>query len=288
MSISRLLQGDTLKISILFLLIASFFMLILKDVRQLFKKNKKTAIIYGIIIFVAFALIGFLSSSKVLNDTALNSFIGFQILFLILGGVHVWVLRTYFKELSKNRANFFKEFFFTLVFVFIGLIAFFKVTSSFKSIFRFTFLTSTIMFIIPLLFYKLYEFTLLIPVKIYKQWLYPIGEEIKDPSLEELKNPLVISFEFRKKGIDDDEITNFRVKAPENLGFGKLFYFFLNDYNERHPEGTIKYLHDDNTSHKWVFYRKASFFRSIKYINYSRTVNSNNLREDDIIICQRV
>ncbi len=263
-------------------------MFILTDVRKLFSKNKKKAIIYALIILVSFALVGLLSSSKVLNDTALNSFIGFQSLFLILGGIHVWVLRTYFKELSEDKSTFFNEFFFTLVYVFIGLIAFFKVTSSFKVLFKFMYLSSIITFIVPLLFYKLYEFSLLIPVKIYKKWLYPVGENIKDPSAKELKNPLVISFEFKKKDVADNEVTNFRVKAPENLSFGRLFYFFLNDYNERHPEEEINYLDENGATDKWVFYRKPSFFRSIKYINYAKTIESNNLKEDDVIICQRV
>lgn len=287
MGINSILQGDGLKISIIFFLVSSFFMLIVKDVRKLFTKNKKKAIIYAIVVLLVFALVGLLSSSKVLNNTALNSFIGFQILFLILGSLHFWAMRVFFKELSEDKSKFFPELLLTLAFVFIGLIAFFKVTGIFRPPFRFLFLTSAISFIVPLLFIRLYEFALQIPVKVYKQWLYPIGETVKEPQKDELKNPMVISFEFKKKGLEDDELTNFRVKAPENLEFGKLFYFFINDYNERHPEGEIDFLNADNTPHKWVFYRKPSFFKPIRYINYSKTVESNNLKEDDVVICQR-
>lgn len=284
---SNLLQGDVLKFSILFFAIGAFFMFILKNVRKLFTKNKKKAIIYAIIVFITFGLIGFLSSSKVLNDTIFNTYIAFQTIFLILGIVHVWVLRKYFSELSENENDYFSEFFFSLAFVFIGLIAFLKVTSIFKEDYKILFLTAIISFVIPLLFYKLYELALLIPVKIYKQWLYPLGENIKDPTSEELKNPLVISFEFIKKEEEDNKVTNFRVKAPENLEFGKLFYFFLNDYNERHPEGTIDFLDKDNTPHKWVFYKKPSFLNGLRYINYNKTVIGNRLKENDIIICKR-
>ncbi|MDC1161813.1 TssN family type VI secretion system protein [Tenacibaculum sp.] len=287
MGLNRLMQGDFFKVSLLFFIAGSFFMLILTDIRKLFTENKKKAIVYALIILVVFALVGLLSSSKVLNDTPLNSFVGFQLLFLILGAVHLWVLRTFFKKLSEDRTTFFSEFFFTLAFVFIGLIAFFKVTETFRSPFKFIFLSSVITFLVPLLFYKLYEFALLIPVKVYKQWLYPMDGNVKEPTSEELKNPLVISFEFKKTGEEDDEVTNFRVKAPENLEFGKLFYFFLNDYNERHPEGTVTFLDTDNKSQKWVFFRKPSFFKSLKHIDYSKTITANNLKEDDVIICQR-
>lgn len=287
MGINGILQGDTLKLSLLFFLISSFFMLIIKDVRKLFSKDKKKAIIYTLLTLIVFALIGLLSSPKVLNDTALNSFIAFQFLFLIFGGVHVLVMRRFFEDLSAEKSNFLNEVFFTLAIGFIGMIAFFKVTTSFKPLFNYTFLTAVLTFLIPILFVKLYEFALLIPIKVYKQWLYPLGENIKDPTANELKNPIVISFEFKKKDKEDDEVTNFRVKAPENLEFGKLFYFFLNDYNERHPEEKIDFLDESNTPHKWVFYRKAKFLSGVKYLNFSKTVVANDLKEDDVVICQR-
>lgn len=286
MGINKILNGDMLKISILFFLVSSFLMIILKDVRQLFTKNKKKAILYAVVLFILFALVGVLSSSKVLNDTPLNSFIGFQILFLVLGGIHVWGIRRFFGDLGEDKNNFINEFFFSLALLLIGLIAFFRVTSYFKSDFRFIFLASSICFIVPLMFYKMYEHALLIPMKIYQQWLYPLGADIKEPTSNELKNPLVISFEFKKQ-LDNGDVTNFRVKAPENLEFGKLFYFFLNDYNERHPEEEIEFLNEDRTAQEWIFYRKPSFFKSSKYINPERTVTINNLREDDVIICQR-
>jgi len=286
MGLNKILQGDIFKVSMLLLLVGSFLMIIVTDVRKLLTKNKKKTIIYGLILVLIFGLVGLLSSSKVLNDTPLNSFIGFQVLFLILGSIHVWGIRRFFSDLSEDKANFFNEFFFSLALLLIGLIAFFRVTSYFKTDFKFIFLASSLVFIVPLLFYKLYEYALMIPMKIYRQWLYPIGVEIKEPTENELKNPLVISFEFKKQ-LEDDKITNFRVKAPENLEFGKLFYFFLNDYNERHPEEEVQFLNDDNSPQEWIFYRKPSFFRSSKYINPEKTIDINTLKEDDVIICQR-
>ncbi len=286
MSLNAILQGNVIKVSMLFFLVGSAIMFIVKDIKKLFTKDKKKTIIYALILLLVFGLVGFLSSSKVLNDTPLNSFIGIQVLFLIMGGVHVWAMRKFFGDLSEDKTKMFNELFFTIGLLFLGIIAFYRVITHFKPAFTLIFLAATLVFLVPLLFYKLYEFALLIPVKIYEQWMYPLGENIKDPTPNELKDPLVISFEFKKTD-KSKELTNFRVKAPANLEFGRLFYFFLTDYNERHPEGTIDFLDKEEKPNKWIFYKKPSFFRSAMYINPEKTTNNNSLKENDIIICER-
>lgn len=286
-SLSNLANGGAFKMSLGLFIIGTMIMMLMTKLRKLFTKNKKQAIIYLIFVLLTFALVGLLSSSKVLNDTPLNSFFGFQFMFLGLGSLHLFILRKYFSELSKNKKHFFSEFLFTIAFLLIGLIAFHNVVGRFRAPFSLIFMASSIFFLIPLLFYKLYEFALQIPVPIYNQWLYPVGENIKDPTKKELQNPLVISFEFQKKP-DENDITNFRVKAPENMEFGKLFYFFINDYNEKHPESKIDFLKSDNQEpHGWIFYYKPNWWSSLKHISFDNTISWNNIKEDNVIICQR-
>lgn len=287
-SLNRIIQGDAFKLSIVFFIIGSLIMILVTKLRKLFTKNKKRAIVYAIVIFISFALVGLLSSSKVLNDTPLNSFIGFEVLFILLGSLHIFILRTYFEELSEDKSEFFPEFLFSLAFLCIGLIAFFNVTDKFRAPFKFLFLAASIAFMVPILLYKLYEFAMLIPIPVFKQWVYPVDENIKDPTSKELENPLVISFEFQKKQ-DQEELTNFRVKAPESMEFGKLFYFFINDYNERHPESTIEFLDAlDRNPIGWIFYYKPHWWSGIKHVNFSKTVEGNYIKEDHVIVCQRV
>lgn len=286
-SVGNLIQGDAFKLSLVFLIVGSLIMVLVSKLRKIFTKSKKKAIIYAVLILISFALTGLLSSGKVLNDTPLNSYIGFQIIFIILGSVHIYVLRNHFDELSEEENEFFPEFFFTIAIVCIGLIAFFNITNRFREPFKFIYLASAIAFIVPLLFYRLYEFAMSIPVPIYKKWLYPLGENINDPTAKELKDPLVISFEFQKKH-DKDDLTNFRVKAPEAMEFGKLFYFFINDYNERHPESTIEFLNDSNQPLGWIFYFKPNWWSSLKHINFAKTVSGNYIKEDHVIVCKRV
>ena len=287
-SIGNIANGDIFKLSIGLIIISTLIMMLMTKLRKLFAKNKKLAIIYALIVLVTFALIGLLSSSKVLNDTPLNSFFGFQFLFFAFGILHLYILRKHFPDLSQDKSAFFPEFLFTLAYVCLGLIAFIQVVNRFKSPFSYIFMSSTILFVLPTLFYKMYEFAMQIPVPIYESWIFPLGKNIKDPTKEELINPKVISFEF-KKTADDHEITNFRVKAPQAMEFGKLFYFFIIDYNERHPEGLIEILEDNSQQPiGWVFYFKPNWYSPLKHINFTQTVNANKITEDSVIICRRV
>ncbi|WP_028291053.1 TssN family type VI secretion system protein [Olleya sp. ITB9] len=286
-SLSSLLNGNAFKISILLFIVGSIIMMLFTKIRKTFSKQKKQSILYAIFILITFGLVGFISSSKILNDTAVNSFIGMQIVFLILGLLHLYILRKFFPALSEDKSDYFSEFLFTIAITLIGLFAFLNVVTNFREGINYTFLAASIPFIFPFMVYKLYEFSLLIPVPEYKNWFYPLEVDVKEPTKKELQNPLVISFEF-KKNENLPDITNFRVKAPENMEFGKLFYFFINDYNERHPESQIDYL-DQNTKEPngWIFYKKPTWISSLRHINFSKTVLNNDIKEDYVIVCQR-
>jgi len=284
---TNILSGNMFKTSIILFFISSLIIGLVKKLRKLFTKNKKLAIFYALFILLTFALTGLLSWQKVLNDSPLNSFIGIQFVFLLLGLIHLYILNTFFPELSNEDSNFFGGFLFTLAVMCIGFIAFSNVVNTFRPAFSFTFLGSGLFFLIPFLIKKLYDFAINIPVPIYKKWLYPLNPNFKDPTQNELTNPAVISFEFQKKH-EDDDITNFRIKAPENMEFGKLFYFFINDYNTRHPEDTIEFL-DEQTQqpYEWIFYFKPNWLGNLNHIDFSKTVLNNTIRENSVIVCQR-
>lgn len=287
-ALTNIMNGNMFKVSLVLFFISSIIMGLVKNLRKLFTKNKKRAILYALFILVTFALTALLSSSKVLNDTPLNSFIGIQVLFLILGLLHLYVLNKYFSDLTESDSSFFSELLFTIVILLIGLIAYMNVVNRFRPSFSFMFLSAGLFFLIPFLFNKLYQFAFSIPVPVFKKWKYPLESDIKDPTSKELTNPAVISFEFQKTN-EDKEVTNFRIKAPENMEFGKLFYFFINDYNERHPESTIEFLDESSQEpYEWNFYFKPNWLGSSKHIDYSKTVYNNDVKENDVIVCLRV
>lgn len=286
LSLPAAIHMDIIKIGLLLFGVSSILMGFIIPLKKLFMKNKKKFFIYMIFILCFFALNGLLSNKKVLNDIPLNNFIGFQIIFLLLGCVHVIVLRRFFPDLIEKLTSFWPEFLYTIVTAFLGLISFLFVVNSYKPDYQFIFTLSILWFIIPYFIVKLYEYAISIPLPIYKKWFYPLDKNIKDPKDEELNNPLVISFEFNK-GSNQDELSNFRLKAPEKMEFGTLFYFFINDYNDRHPEAKIEYVDAQNAPHGWIFYKKAKWLSFQKHIDFTRTIEGNNIKEDDIIICQR-
>ena len=282
------MNGDIFKLSMGLVIISTLIMILVAKLRKLFSKNKKRAFIYALFIIATFALTGLLSSSKVLNDTPLNSFYGFEFFLFGLGVLHIYILRKYFPDLTEDKSEFFPEFLFTVIYTCIGLIAFLQVVHRFRYPFSYVFMSSALLFVIPTLVYKMYEFAMLIPVPIYNSWLFPLNKEIKDPTTTELAHPRVISFEFRKKE-SESNITNFRVKAPKNMEFGKLFYFFIIDYNAREPGSEIETL-DEKTKQPcgWVFHFKPNWWSPIKHVDFTNTIAANNIKENAVIICRRV
>lgn len=283
-----ILNNEILKVNLGLFVVGTLLMTLMGKLRKVFGKNKKAAILYGLFVLLTFGLTGLLSSSRVLNDTPMNSFIGFQLVFFLLGLLHIYVMYTWFPDLSEDESQFFPQCLFTLAYTCLGLIVFLQVVDKFRSPFNYVFMTSALWFIIPILFLKLYHFATQIALPVYDSWLFPLGKEIKDAGKNEWADPKVIAFEFKKRE-NEDHITNFRIKAPQGMEFGKLFYYFIIDYNERHPEGKIEIL-DEKTQRpsSWVFHFKPHWYSPVRHIDFNRTVAFNNIGENSVIMCSRV
>ncbi len=148
-------------------------------------------------------------------------------------------------------------------------------------------LTSVLLFLVPSLFYITFVYFLDIPVKILRKWHYPVDKHIDDPTDREMDAPLVVGFEFKKKP-EDENMTTFRAKAPKEMIFGKLFYYFINDYNTRNPDEKIEYLDEKNKPVSWIFYHKPGWFSGIRYIDPQETNSFNFIKENSVIVCKRV
>ena len=72
------------------------------------------------------------------------------------------------------------------------------------------------------------------------------------------------------------------------MTFGKLFYYFINDYNDRNPDEKIEYLDEKNKPVDWIFYFKPKWFSSIHYIDPEETNSFNFVKENSVILCKRV
>lgn len=260
--------------------------LIVSKIRGSFKPFTKPTVYYILLYAAGFAVVGLLSWFRFLESNT-QQFLLFQFFFLWLGILHVYTLTTRLKWV--NEKTYWAEVFLTLAILFIGGLCFMMTYRLFrKDYMDLTMATAGVIFFIPLIVYYTYKQAVAIPFKILKQWHYPAHMEIAEVDEKKLRNLLVISFEFHKKGTEK-HFTNFRAKAPVDMEFGELFYYFINDYNERHPSASIAYINEKGVPSGWIFFKKPRWYTLFtKYIDPERTIFINKIKENDIIICSRV
>jgi len=210
-----------------------------------------------------------------------------QAVSLLIGIAHVFLARIILPWYSE------KGFGVQLVFIICILIfgyLFFNLSFTFliDSDVKFVWYLSMLWFLVPVLLDQTIVKLLEVPPKDFKKWKYPVGETIEDPSDSEMENPVVISFVF-KKHPDDNDTTTFRAKAPLGMALGRLFYFFINDYNGRHPEATISYMDNNNTTDQWVFFKVRFKLLKLKTaLDPDEAMYNSNIKENDVLVCSRI
>jgi hypothetical protein len=271
-------------IAIFFIIALTLLLFVLTQAKEA-AKYKNATIIYLVITALCIGiacLTGFLG----LIDDHFTFFIVIQALFLIIGSLNAWLLYRLLPWASKDK--FIWEFLFTFVIACFGAIFSMLVFTFLLHIaaFQYVMLSALAWFFVPFFFAQAYNRYLAIPSRIYKTWQYPVGREISDPLDSELVSLFVISFVFHKK-MNDPEITTFRAKAPAKMVFGRLFFYFLNDYNDRHRESPIEFLDLDHHPYGWIFYHKPWWIKR-RYIDPDLFINRNHIRENSVIYCQRI
>jgi hypothetical protein len=251
-----------------------------------FLSNKNKLIVYTILFIIAFAMIAVLGFKGLISEPLILCVV-FQCCFLILGILHVNAVYHHF-EWSEEK-SFLPEFGFT---IFIWMICVIPYLLIYKAInddgFHYIMIGTTLFFIVPLFFNQTFESAIQIPEKIYKRWIFPAGKKMEDPSDSEMGNLLIISLLIQRKGVYE-ELTQFKIKAPENMPFGKLFYFFIEDYNSAHPDMPIEYSDKLAKPYEWMFYFKPIWYLGNlkRYIDPELTSKQNKLRENSVIVCER-
>lgn len=261
--------------------------LVAKKIRNSFKPFSKKAIWYLLISVAVFALTGLFVAARFFS-TYSGYFIFFQILFLLYGCLHIYWMQQKM-DWGKDKRSFWPDLIFTFLILLAGAICF-------MLMYRFvnreglelSMMLSTMFFIIPLFVWHTFHSAMAIPPKVFNQWYYPVHEPMEDPEEGKLKNMLLISFEFQKNG-RDSFFTNFRAKAPVDMELGQLFYYFINDYNERHPQAQIHFSSGTGEPYGWMFYKKPKWYTILTtYMDSDKTIFLNRIRENDIIVCSRV
>lgn len=255
-------------------------------VRGNFKPYRKQTGLYLLAALFFYGIVAF-AAHPAFTGSAMWVLVFFQAYFLLLGAAHIYLMRQKLKWSGDEKA-FYLDMLFTLLVSVLGCMLFLLVYQWINANgLQYVMAASILFFIVPFLFYYTFKRATAIPPKIVKQWYYPVHEAIEEPDDSKLKNLLVISFEFPKQA-GDPRVTNFRAKAPADMEFGRLFYYFINDYNERHPGSRVQVANETGEPNGWIFYRKPTWYSLLtKYIDADKTVFANRIKENEVIICTR-
>jgi hypothetical protein len=250
-----------------------------------YKKYRKANLLYALAAAGCFFIIG-LTGFFGLAKVPLYFFIVIQALILIMGILHIYLL---FKLLPwAASGKFVGEFLFSLAITIFGA-AFLLLAFTLLKLHdhRFVFLSALVWFMVPLFFRLAFHRLYSIPPKILKNWFYQSDKAMEDPTDSELESPVIVSFVFLKNR-ENQEMTIFRAKAPKAMKFGRLFYYFINDYNDRNPGEAIEVVNNENNPFGWIFYHKQKLPLIRHYLDPDETVHENRIRENSIIVCRRV
>lgn len=148
--------------------------------------------------------------------------------------------------------------------------------------------TSLVIFIVPLIFYYCYVQFISIPFDIYKTWRFDPDQKPHNFQGVDFDKLMVLNVELSKNSEDQQR---FIVKAKTlatGITFGDWFYRVVDDYNHKNPNATIKLMDSGNEPYYWIFYIKRSFFSIRKYIDFEQDITTNNITENQTVICKRV
>ena len=267
--------------SVFFIIALIFFGIYLKKVKDAGKKKWKL-ILYLIVAGILVGLIGILGFIE-FTKLPLWIFIVAQVWLLLIGILHTWLFE---KIIPLENTNF-GRILFTLALCFFGyVLVLLSFVLYFKSPFpRFYFLPA-FFFIAPPFVIIAFNNFIKIPMKVYKEWDFPAPDTLPDPSDNEMADPIIVNFEIRKQCADSRTV--FKAKAPKAMDLGRLFYFFIIDYNSRNPNNPILIDDCNKKLFKWSFYMTANIITGKIHLDPEISISDNRIKENASVICERI
>lgn len=250
-----------------------------------FKKRQKK-FYYYLLIHVAVMAVVAAIVYNLRQSTVMLRYITLLVSAVIMGGLHVYFYKSVFDKFDTDHD--FKKFLLALITSFALVVPIIMVGAHFDDLeFLPYYFLVTATFVLPTCFYILFTYSVSIPVKLYSKWYYPLGQKYDTPKHYELKNMIVLNFIFHKN-TREEHMTSFKAKAPKDMDFGRLFFFFINDYNDKKATTKIEMTEDSGDPFGWYFYIKPSWYGSSKHIDSEVSVEKNNLEDGDVVVCQRI
>ncbi|MDX2002100.1 MAG: TssN family type VI secretion system protein [Chitinophagales bacterium] len=264
--------------------LGSVFMIFKKDGK---KVSIKSFVIYTVAILLIFALSGLTGLMESVSPVSLHG--GLQILCFAVGAIYAATL--YKLNSWPEPESFWREALFTLYLAVLGAVGFlFVFTLLNKEGYALVLSGAFLLFLIPFLIMKCFDLMIAIPMKEYTKWYFPVGhDEIIIPD-EYLDDANIVVVEFRMlRATEDDEVIKSRSKLPLKMDLGTFFPVFLEQYNDRNPGKAIQFMDAAKQGQAWNFYvqPKKMWMRKV-YINPTITIRENGIKENDIIVAERV
>ncbi len=205
---------------------------------------------------------------------------------LITGAFHVFLYRYLFDKFNEDKVL--KELLFAIITSLAVVVPVVLIAAHFQDLIYLSYYFLVVAtFTTPTSFYILYHYAISIPAKLYTKWYYPLGNKYENPKHHELNNMIVLNFMFYKS-TQSVTMTSFKAKAPKNMEFGRLFYFFINDYNVKKSHTKIELTNKSEDPYGWYFYSKPKWYGASQHINSELPVEENNLKDGDTVVCQRI
>ena len=214
-----------------------------------------------------------------------------QLIYLGLGIIHVNLLHHYFrKHIDKLWMSILFEAILSITCILFGGFLFTLIFNWMSKDLGNEYMaaTSLVIFIVPLIFYYCYVQFISIPFDIYKTWRFDPDKKPHNFQGVDFDKLMVLNVELSKNSEDQQR---FIVKAKTlatGITFGDWFHRVVDDYNHKNPNATIKLMDSGNEPYYWIFYIKRSFFSIRKYIDFEQDIITNNITENQTVICKRV
>jgi hypothetical protein len=279
------MSGTSLAVKIGTLVVgAGIFLVLLKKIKVL-KKYGIISLLYVLLVSVILALPTLLLLSESNNE--IKQLIIAQIIIIAIGTLHVLLAKKLLPWYS-SKPFLMQVIFLICILLFGYLLSDISFTFFVESKAELVWTLSLFWFLVPVILNQSVNTLLEVPPKDFKKWQYPVGANVEDPTDEEMENPLVISFVFYKD-TNTTEKTTFRAKAPVGMALGRLFYFFINDYNSRNPEAMISYINRESQQpNSWIFYKlRNKLMGTLKALDPEASIYANNIKENDVLVCTR-
>jgi len=281
------MEKRTLIIAASFAGISLIMFFLMAAVIKNFFAGRKKVLIYVAATLTAFSLIALLGYRGLTTDPNIR-ILFFQSGLFGLGLIHAWALY-YYMDWDEVQSVL-PDMIFSLFIWIAGLIPFYLIYSLLSATgdYQYHMLGASLLFIVPVFYRKTFMAALAMPFPEMEQWFYPTHTNVPGPAVHELQDPLVITFVIRKKADDSDPVS-FRAKAPAEMSLSRLFYYFVEDYNDQHPEHILEYIDPMGRPYGWIFYFKPAWYHPFgkRYADPAKSIQENKIRENTVIVCER-